>query len=170
MKIALTEINALRQAGIIGESAIGGAIGATFYLEPISTFDLDIFVLFDHPPLILTLTPIYEFLLNRGHEAEGDAIVIHGWPVQFLPAESPLLSEAVQQAVTVDFEGVPTRVMTAEHLMAIALQTGRGKDFSRLLTFVESGTADSGKFNGILTRHGLVSAWQKFERNYLPKS
>ena len=81
MKIALTEINALRQAGIIGESAIGGAIGATFYLEPISTFDLDIFVLFDHPPLILTLTPIYEFLLNRGHEAEGDAIVIHGWPV-----------------------------------------------------------------------------------------
>jgi hypothetical protein len=54
MKIALTEINALREAGIIGESAIGGAIGATFYLEPISTFDLDIFVLFDHPPLILT--------------------------------------------------------------------------------------------------------------------
>ena len=53
MKIALTEINALRQASIIGESAIGGAIGATFYLEPISTFDLDIFVLFDHPPLIL---------------------------------------------------------------------------------------------------------------------
>lgn len=170
MKIALTEINALRETGIIGESAIGGAIGATFYLEPISTFDLDIFVLFKHPPLILTLTPIYEFLLNRGHEAEGDAIVIHGWPVQFLPAESPLLSEAVQQAVTVDFEGVPTRVMTAEHLMAIALQTGRGKDFSRLLTFVESGAADSGKFNAILTRHGLVTAWKKFELNYLPKS
>ena len=29
-----------------------------------------------------------------------------GWPVQFLPAESPLLKEAVEQAVTVDFEGV----------------------------------------------------------------
>ena len=170
MKIALTEINALRQASIIGESAIGGAIGATFYLEPISTFDLDIFVLFDHPPLILTLTPIYEFLLNRGHEAEGDAIVIHGWPVQFLPAESPLLSEAVQQATDVDFEGVPTRVMTAEHLMAIALQTGRGKDYTRLLTFVESGAADSLKFQGILARHGLLAAWKKFELNFLPKS
>ena len=46
--------------------------------------------------------------------------------------------------------------------MAIALQTGRGKDFSRLLTFIESGTADSGKFNDILTRHRLVAAWQKF--------
>ena len=108
--------------------------------------------------------------MNRGHEAEGDAIVIHGWPVQFLPAESPLLSEAVQQATDVDFEGVPTRVMTAEHLMAIALQTGRGKDYTRLLTFVESGAADSLKFQGILARHGLLAAWQKFERNYLPKS
>jgi hypothetical protein len=167
MKDALTEINALREASVIGESAIGGAIGATFYLEPISTYDLDIFVLFEHPPLILTLTPIYDFLTARGHKPEGDAIVIHGWPVQFLPAESPLLTEAVRQAVSVDFEGVPTRVMTAEHLMAIALQTGRGKDYTRLLSFVESGVADSHKLKAILTRHGLLAAWQKFEVNYL---
>jgi hypothetical protein len=169
MKAALIEINALREAGIIGDSAIGGAIGATFYLEPISTYDLDIFVIFEHPPLILTLTPIYDFLTDRGHESEGDAIVIHGWPVQFLPAESPLLSEAVLQATTVDFEGVPARVMTAEHLMAIALQTGRGKDFTRLLTFVESGIPDMTRLRAILARHGLVEAWKKFELNYLPK-
>jgi hypothetical protein len=106
MKETLSEINALSSAGIIGQSAIGGAMGATFYLEPISTYDLDIFVLFESPPLILTLTPIYDFLCARGHEAEGDAINICGWPVQFLPAESPLLREAVEQAVNVDFEGV----------------------------------------------------------------
>lgn len=138
MKATLSEINALREAGIIGQHAIGGAMGATFYLEPISTYDLDIFVIFENPPLILTLTPIYDFLGQRAHLPEGDAIVIHGWPVQFLPAESPLLTEAVRQATAVDFEGVPTRVMTAEHLMAIALQTGRAKDFSRILAFVES--------------------------------
>ena len=33
MKEALREINALQEAGIIGQSAIGGAMGATFYLE-----------------------------------------------------------------------------------------------------------------------------------------
>ena len=94
MKETLSEINALREAGVIGQSAIGGAMGATFYLEPVSTFDLDIFVLFAGSPLILTLSPIYDFLNARGHIAEGDAIVIHGWPVQFLPAETPLLRAA----------------------------------------------------------------------------
>jgi len=168
MKATLAEINAMHEAGIIGQSAIGGAMGATFYLEPISTYDLDIFVLFENPPLILTLTPIYEFLRQRGHMPEGDAIMIHGWPVQFLPAESPLLIEAVQQAVEVDFEGVPTRVMTAEHLMAIALQTGRAKDFARLLAFHESGAADETQLATILNRHGLVDAWSRFKQNQQP--
>lgn len=167
MKETLSEINALSAAGIIGQSAIGGAMGATFYLEPISTYDLDIFVLFESPPLILTLTPIYDFLRARGHEAEGDAIHICGWPVQFLPAESPLLREAVEQAVTVDFEGVPTRVMTAEHLTAIALQTGRGKDFSRILAFIESGRLSSEKLTTLLHKHGLTAAWATFETKYL---
>jgi hypothetical protein len=167
MKLTLTEINALQSAGIIGQSAIGGAMGATFYLEPISTFDLDIFVIFENPPLILTLEPIYAFLRERGHLPEGDAVMIHGWPVQFLPAESPLLVESVRQAREVDFEGVPTRVMRAEHLMSIALQTGRAKDFSRLLAFVESGVAEEAMLSDILQRHGLLDRWAKFQRAYL---
>jgi hypothetical protein len=167
MKETLQEIHALGEAGIIGQSAIGGAMGATFYLEPISTYDLDIFVLFETRPLILTLTPIYEFLKARGHEPEGDAIVVCGWPVQFLPAESPLLEEAVERAVTVDFEGVSTRVMTAEHLAAIALQTGRPKDFTRLLAFVESGTLDAEILTDLLARHQLEDAWTRFEAKFL---
>lgn len=167
MKETLREINTLQEAGIIGQSAIGGAMGATFYLEPISTYDLDIFVLFESPSVILTLSPIYDFLQSRGHRAEGDAITICGWPVQFLPAESALLREAVERAMTVDFEGVPTRVMTADHLAAIALQTGRGKDFVRLLAFVESGHLDAGRLEDVLERHELVDAWAKFEERYL---
>jgi hypothetical protein len=167
MKDTLQEINALRESGTMGQCAIGGAMGATFYLEPISTYDLDIFVLFDSPPLILTLTPIYEFLKARGHEPKGDAVDVFGWPVQFLPAESPLLKEAVEQAVAVDFEGVPTRVMAAEHLAAIALQTRRPKDFARLLTFVESGTLKPERLEEILQRHHLVDAWNQFEVKYL---
>jgi hypothetical protein len=167
MKETLQEINALREAGIIGQSAIGGAMGATFYLEPISTYDLDVFVVFESAP---TLTPIYEFLKARGHEPEGDAVSVCGWPVQFLPAESPLLKEAVEQAATVDFEGVPARVMTPEHLAAIALQTGRAKDFTRLLAFVESGTLSEERLTEILARHHLVAAWTRFEAKYLGQS
>ena len=69
--------------------------------------------------------------------------------------------------MTVDFEGVPARVMTGEHLAAIAVQTGRGKDFARLLAFVESGQLESGRLEEILKRHGLVDAWAKFEARYL---
>ena len=43
MKEALRVINEMRDAGIIGNYAIGGAIGAIFYLEPIETHDLDVF-------------------------------------------------------------------------------------------------------------------------------
>lgn len=170
MKDTLSEINQLQTAGLIGQWAIGGAMGATFYLEPISTYDLDIFVIFEGAPQILTLAPIYDFLKTRGHTADGDAMMVHGWPVQILPGESALLREAVKQAREVDFEGVPARVMTAEHLMAIALHTGRGKDFARLLTFVESKAADPAKLCEILERHGLSAAWKRFEHNYLKPS
>jgi len=167
MKESLSEVNELQSAGFIGRWAIGGAMGATFYLEPVSTYDLDIFVIFEGAPLILTLTPIYDFLQSRGHKAEGYAMLLHGWPVQFLPAESSLLREAVEQAREVDFEGVSAWVMTPEHLMAIALQTGRGKDYARLLAFVESQAADNQKLHEILKRHGLTAAWEKFRRNFL---
>lgn len=170
MKETLSEINELRAAGLIGQWAIGGAMGATFYLEPISTYDLDIFAIFEGSPLILTLTPIYDFLKARGHTEEGEAMMVRGWPVQFLAAESALLREAVEQAREVDFEGVPARVMTAEHLMAIALQTGRGKDFARLLTFTEARVAEEMKLREILERHGLSAAWKRFEHNYLNPS
>lgn len=37
-------LNRLVEEGIIGRYAVGGALGAMFYAEPVSTFDLDIFV------------------------------------------------------------------------------------------------------------------------------
>ena len=38
-------------------------------------------------------------------------MVVGNWPVQFLPAETPLLREAVMQAREVDYEGIPARVL-----------------------------------------------------------
>ncbi len=128
-------------------------MGATFYLEPVSTFDLDIFVVFEGQP--------------RGHRAEGDAVVIGNWPVQFLPAETPLLREAVEQARQGGYEGTPPKGMAAGHLMAIAPPTGRAKDHARLLAFVESGVTDRARLNDILSRHSLEASWRRFEARYL---
>jgi hypothetical protein len=62
---------------------------------------------------------------------------------------------------------MPARVFTAEHLAAIALQTGRAKDKARLLQFIEAGALQAAHFQAILSRHGLVDAWRKFERQFL---
>jgi hypothetical protein len=167
MKETLAVIERLHADGVIGRYAVGGAVGATFYLEPMATADVDIFVLFERAPLIVTLTPIYEACAKLGYQAEGEAIRIEGWPVQFLAATNPLLVEAVSHAVTRESDGLTTRVMTAEHLMAVALQTGRAKDHARLVMFVEAQIAKMDRLREILGRHSLLEAWAKFENRFL---
>jgi len=165
----IATINRLEEDGVIERYAIGGAVGATFYLEPVATLDVDIFVVFrpEAGRSLLSLQPIFDYLTARGGVIEGEYVVIAGWPVQFLPATSPLVDEALAGAVTVQVEGIPARVFTAEHLAAIALQLGRPKDKARLLQFFESGEIDTERFQAILARHGLDNRWQEFERTFL---
>ncbi len=169
MKDTLQLINEMQTNGVIGKYAIGGAVGATFYLEPSATLDVDIFVVL--PTVaggsLLTVTPIYEYLTARGCQIEGAHITVGTWPVQFLPVSDGLEKEALDEAVQTEVEGVRTWVMTAEHLLAIALRTGRSKDHARILQFLESEALDQDKLQGILVRHKLVPRWEQFRTKYL---
>lgn len=168
----ISVINQMEADGVITRYAIGGAVGATFYLEPVATLDVDIFVAFRHQPdqIVVNPRPIFDYLTARGGVVEGEYIVLAGWPVQFLPATSPLVEEALAEAVTVDVEGTPARVFTAEHLAAIALQTGRAKDHARLLQFIEAAAINAERFQSLIGRHGLLDRWQAFERRFLQGS
>lgn len=169
MKATLEMINRMQADGVIGRYAIGGAVGATFYLEPSATEDVDIFVMLPTAPgsSLLSVSPIYEYLRPRGCRIEGERIVVGDWPVQFLPPHGALEQEALADAVETEVEGIRTWVMSAEHLVGIALQTGRTKDYARIVQFLEQGAVDTDKLNGVLKRHGLVSQWEKFKRKYL---
>ena len=169
MKATLEVINQMQAEGHIGKYAIGGAVGATFYLEPSATLDIDIFVSLKTPQgsPSLTLTPIDDYLTARGYKAEKEYLVIEGWPVQFLPPADALDEEALQQAVETEVEGVPTWVITAEHLVAMALKTGRAKDFARILQFVEAGVLDADRLDAVLKRHGLLEKWEQFGVKFL---
>ena len=162
-------VNQMQADGVVERYAIGGAVGATFYLEPVATLDVDIFVSFRAEPGQLITNPqrIFDYLAASRHSREGEYIVMAGWPVQFLPPTGPLAEEALADAVMVDVEGTAARVFSAEHLAALALQTGRAKDKARLLQFVEAGVLDAPRFEAILTRHGLLDRWQQFERQFL---
>jgi hypothetical protein len=161
-------INKMKADGVIDRYAIGEAVGATFYLEPVSTLDVDVFVAFRPEPgdLVVRPAPIFEYLTKRGATVEGEYLVIAGWPVQFLPPTGPLVEEALADARQDVLEGEPLCVFTAEHLAAIALETGRAKDKARLLQFVEEGALDPDRFEAILTRHGLMDRWKLFEQQF----
>jgi hypothetical protein len=71
------------------------------------------------------------------------------------------------EAVEADVEGVPTWVFKAEHLVAIALQTGRAKDYLRIAQFLEQDAVNTDQLNQVLTRHGLQFKWELFKRKHL---
>jgi len=92
--------------------------------------------------------------------------MIAGWPVQFLAASDMLDQEAIEEAAATEVQGTPTQVMPAEHLMAIALRTGRAKDHIRILQFIDQKAFDSEKLLRILQRHGLSTKWKAFQERY----
>jgi hypothetical protein len=169
MKEALELLNQMQKDGVIESYAIGGAVAATYYLEPVSTIDLDIFVTFSPSPetSLISLSPIYDYLTARGGRIENEYMVIGDWPVQFLPASDALECDALKEARTVDLEGTPTRVLQSEHLLAIALRTGRPKDQARIMQFLSEKAVNPRKMDEILKTYGLISKWQTFKKRFI---
>lgn len=164
MEATLNVLNELEKEGVISRYAIGGAVGAIFYMEPFLTYDLDVFVLLPQTAGgLLTLEPIYEALRQRGFETEGECVLIAGMPVQFLPAYNALLEEALAGAREEHYAETTTRVLRPEHLAAIMVQTGRDKDRQRFATFMEEAPLDLDFLGAVLARHQLTTrfdAWK----------
>jgi hypothetical protein len=168
VKRTIEVLNELEQEGVFSRYAIGGAMGAIFYTEPFLTFDLDIFVVLPTGGGgLLTLAPIYNALRARGYiEQANECVVIEGVPVQFLPAYNSLVEEALNHAQDTTYENVPTRVLRSEHLVAIALQTGRSKDRERVRILREQTSLDMDLLADILKRHQLEEKWKQWTEQH----
>ena len=164
MRRTLKVLNELEQKGHLSRYAIGGAMGATFYVEPLLTFDLDVFVVLPQTVGgLLSLAPLYEALRARGYSEEGECVLIEGVPVQFLPAYNALLEEALAEARETTYEDTPARVLRAEHLVAICLQTGRDKDRERARILHAQAKLDMNYLRGVITRHQLEARWNEWK-------
>jgi hypothetical protein len=160
MEATLKVLNELEREGVFQRYAIGGAVGAIFYMEPFLTYDLDVFVLLPQTAGgLLTLSPIYEELKRRGYAEDAECVEIEGMPVQFLPAYNPLLEEALAEARDTPYGGTTTRVLRPEHLAAIMVQTGRDKDRQRFSTFMQEATMDAKYLRSVLQRHQLTDRY-----------
>jgi hypothetical protein len=160
-------LHQMNAEGVVERYAIGGAVGATFYLEPVATLDVDVFVVLPTHGVLVDPSPLIDWLKGHGGVIEGEYIVLEDTPVQILVAGTPLVEEALCEAVETEIESVPVRVFTAEHLAAIALEVGRAKDKARVLQFIEEGALDAVRFEAILARHGLLARWQTFQQQFL---
>ncbi len=167
MKQLAELLNEMQQMGVISSYALFGAIAQMRYTEPVATLDADVLVLLPDSEQLDVLQPVYEFCRTRGYHPEGEAIRVGEWPAQFIPAFSTLTREAVEEAETVDFEGTPLRVVRAVYLAVIALSVGRGKDFTRILSLLETGALTRQEVGKLAAKHDLNHEWTRFEERFL---
>jgi hypothetical protein len=167
MKDVAQLLNEMRASGVILDYALFGAAAQMRYTEPVATLDADVLVVLSSPKGLNILTPVYEFCSHKGYNPAGEAVRVGAWPVQFIPVFSPLTHDALQQADTADFEGVPFRVVRADYLAVIALSVGRAKDFTRILALLESGSVSRDEIARLAEKYDLSEAWKRFEARFL---
>jgi hypothetical protein len=160
MDKALKIINELQKSGVIQAYAIGGGIAATFYIEPILTYDLDIFFVPSTEGLDV-LSSLYRELKKKGCRAERESVMIGGVAVQFIPVYNDLVKEAVETAVATTYKRVRANIIRPEYLLAVALQTNRPKDRERAAMLLEQAKLDLRCLERLLKSHGLFVRFQK---------
>ena len=166
MKAVAQLLNEMSSSGVIQNYALFGAAAQMRYTEPVATLDADVLVAVPQPDRHEVLGDIHAFCAARGYLPGGEAIRVGAWPTQFVPVFTPLTREAMEQAETADFDGVPFRVARAVYLAVIAQSVGRARDFTRILSLLESGAVTRQEIGLLATRHGLSGAWQQFETKF----
>jgi len=153
----LRAANDLVSAGLIKDYALGGALAAIYYTEPITTYDADIIFVASDKTLSAGIPAIYSHLQSKGWRIQREHLLIGDFPVQFLAA-SGLTEEAVREGRPVQFEGVPAKVFRPEYIIAVAASVGRHKDFARIEQMLEQVKIDKALLADILRRYNLQLA------------
>lgn len=74
IKDTLAAINQMEADGVTKRYAIGGAVGATFCLEPVATLDVDIFIDFHPTGGNLLVSPLKRFSAGTDCRRRGSAL------------------------------------------------------------------------------------------------
>ncbi len=162
MKKTLAVINELKKQEIIEDYAIGGGIAAIYYIEPILTYDLDIFVILPQAKgkRVIDLSVLFNNLRQKGYSWKKEHLIIEGVPVQFIPADE-LETEAIGNAPNVDYEGTKTKVFSAEYLIAVLVKAGRTKDIEKVEKILKQSTVKYKKLKSILSKYKLLSKYKQ---------
>lgn len=149
---ALIVLNELKKKEIIQDYAIGGGHAIIHHNVEYASQDLDIFAIIVSEDSFRILQPVYKFFRERGHKIRKAHIWIGDIPIQIFPNISPLHNNAVEEADGVEVEGIPTKVIGVEHLIALALLPLRATDKWRIMQLLAK--ANKERLSGIIDRFG----------------
>ena len=122
----IKRLNRFKKTGVIKDYAIGGAHAVAYYLEPVKTLDLDIFVFAESDQDFYIFRT---YLKKTGFRVRGTHVIIDDTPVYFLPGSlHPFINEAIRRAKRIRVKSIPTKVLTAEYLIVSLLMAFRLKD------------------------------------------
>lgn len=155
----LRELNKLKQAAIVEDYAVAGAMALVFWTEPVPTYDLDVLVFLpEQETALVSLGGLYEWAAARGYPAVAEHVIIEGVPVQFLPAHDELADEAIETAAMLDYEGVPVRVVRPEYLVALYLEPSArtAKRRERAAALLEAPGTNRDLVERLIQRFGLT--------------
>ena len=155
---ALRVLNDMKGSGVVEDYAVADAMAMVFWAEPIPTYDLDVLVFLPgDEAMIVSLAPLYDWAAGRGYTTQAEHVMIEGVPVQFLPAHSSLAEKAIDRAVSLEYEGVPVRVVKPEYLVALYVERGARtlKRRERAAALMESSALDRAALDDLLKRFGL---------------
>jgi hypothetical protein len=142
-------INEVKKQGIISDYAICGGYATIYYLEPTYTADLDIVILVSSQDAFHRL---YDYFRKRGNKIENVFIYIEGMAVQFFPGYGgDIFEESVRHARKITINGIPSRVVSREYLIALLLKSYRHKDKIRIVELLPQ--ADRGILDEIVKKH-----------------
>ena len=108
----IRRLNRLKKTGVLRDYAIGGAHAVAYYLEPVKTLDLDIFLFIESDEDFYIFRTYFK---KAGFKIRGTHVVIDDIPVHFLPGSlHPFINEAVKKAKRIRVRNIPTKVLTVE--------------------------------------------------------
>jgi hypothetical protein len=122
----IKRLNRLKKTGVMKDYAIGGAHAVAYYLEPVKTLDLDIFVFAESDQDFYIFRT---YIKKAGFKMRGTHVIIDDMPVHFLPGSlHPFINEAVRKGKRIRVNNIPTKILTVEYLIISLLMAFRLKD------------------------------------------
>jgi hypothetical protein len=149
-------LNGIMASCMIEHWAISESVAASLHAHPFHSPHIEVLV--QRPTDSGGEEGFLQKLRDRGITTNGDTVIVAGWPIHLQIARTPLETEALDTAGQLQIGATSVYVLSSAHLIALAVQR-MPHNLTLIGHLVESEALDTARLTELLTRHGLLRAW-----------